>query len=837
LGDLSEIETGGKMMLAIGALVDGKYQIEGHLGSGGMAEVYKANQTSLNRPVALKVLKKEFNSDAVMVDRFIQEAKDASRLNHPNIVKIIEVGEEPIHDIYYFAMEYVEGQSLAEMLHATGPLPPQTAAHITQQVCEALEHSHKNGIIHRDVKPENIMIDSVGAAKLTDFGIAKAADGTRLTMTGQTFGTPPYMSPEQCNGQPVDGRSDLYSLGIVLYQMLTGAVPFGNANTSAVAVAQAHLYQTPVPPRQLNPAIPAWVEGIVLKALAKNPQNRYQRAHEMSHALGVGPGGYTGPQVFKHSEQPVTSGSGVVVTQPARSPVWMVGATVLSLLLIAGAIFFYVQYTERVREDKFTMLVDTAEGQHNSQNPHEAEQTLNEAFALGGVGDFDKFSAAKNLEQLIQADLNTLDGIIRNIQNEILPKKHYKDLPAELKKALAIDPDNADIAGVKRQAVNTLATLAKQALADGRAALKQGRYPEGFGKLATVIELAELGPQLDADDQNLTSLKGEAEREVRNAKDDIGRVARSHFRAADTLFREVRTIGDSQLTQADSRYSSGISLADTLLRFENDGSLREERQSAQARLNGVRYLSQLNTSFNSIFDKNSDLDEMVQNLKQTAESMNSDAPAVLRNHPALADAKYSANMALALIYKGLAKAQLDNGSYNAANTSCDKSLQYMETAANFKITRASSQLLLDVVLINIDIYLRAYEFQRAANLAEGVLEGISADFRVEEVGQQWDGWRVIGSIYAIFFAVAAEENEDLKRNPDTRQLMREIGNWLPPNFDVNRVSMDAGFLKLALKNFDLYQKVDDQLGGTPPKDVEALHLLVGLTLILALAGE
>ena len=194
----------------------GRYRITEHIGSGGMADVYKAIQESLGRSVALKVLPREYARDEGMVRRFHREARSAGRLSHPNIVTIYEDGLAD--DVHYFAMEYVEGNDLKNLIAGTGPLPPEQAREISKQVCDALSYAHERGVVHRDIKPANIMITPEGRVVVTDFGIAKAADSTRLTQTGTSMGTPEYMAPEQISGS-TDHHSDLYSLGIVLYEI------------------------------------------------------------------------------------------------------------------------------------------------------------------------------------------------------------------------------------------------------------------------------------------------------------------------------------------------------------------------------------------------------------------------------------------------------------------------------------------------------------------------------------------------------------------------------------------------------------------------------------------
>lgn len=259
----------------------GPYEIRDKLGQGGMATVYRAYQASLNRYVAIKVLPPTMAQDAQFVARFRQEALAAGRLNHPNILRIYDA--DTFEGRHYIVMDYVSGGTLADRLRS-GPLPPDMAADIAAQIADALDHAHRRGIVHRDLKPSNILLDEEGRPLLADFGIAQAmSSGPRLTQTGTSVGTPEYMSPEQGQGLRVDGRSDIYSLGVVLFQMLTGRIPF-QAHTPVATLYQV-VHQPPPPPRQLNPRIPEYLESITLRALAKNIGARFQSAREMAAAL------------------------------------------------------------------------------------------------------------------------------------------------------------------------------------------------------------------------------------------------------------------------------------------------------------------------------------------------------------------------------------------------------------------------------------------------------------------------------------------------------------------------------------------------------------------------
>lgn len=279
--------------LTADTVVDGRYRVLSRIGSGGMADVYCAQDAQLGRKVALKLLYRRFAEDPEFVERFRREASSAAGLQHPNVVGIYDRGEWD--GTYYIAMEYLEGRSLKQLLVEEGPLDPLHAIGITEQILLAARFAHHRGIIHRDFKPHNVIVDDEGRVKVTDFGIARAG-ASDMTETGSIMGTAQYLSPEQAQGHAVSAASDLYAIGILLYELLAGRVPFDG--DSAVAVALKQVSELPVPPSAYNPAISPELDAVILRALEKDPAARYADADEFLAALEqvrVDLGGAAGP--------------------------------------------------------------------------------------------------------------------------------------------------------------------------------------------------------------------------------------------------------------------------------------------------------------------------------------------------------------------------------------------------------------------------------------------------------------------------------------------------------------------------------------------------------------
>ena len=264
-----------------GRKLGGRYEILYRVGGGGMAVVYKAKDLLLNRYVAIKVMNESLSNDTEFIRRFSREAQAAASLSHPNVVNVYDVGREG--HIHYIVMEYVEGPTLKEYIQESGPLPPEEAVYIATQICDALAHAHDNQIVHRDIKPHNILLGYNGRVKVTDFGIARAATSSTITQTGSVMGSVHYFSPEQARGGVIGEKSDLYSLGIVMYEMVTGELPFDG--DSAIGIALKHLQEQAVEPRQLRPDLPDDVNRVILKALEKDPNKRFASARAMMQEL------------------------------------------------------------------------------------------------------------------------------------------------------------------------------------------------------------------------------------------------------------------------------------------------------------------------------------------------------------------------------------------------------------------------------------------------------------------------------------------------------------------------------------------------------------------------
>ncbi|GAA3595630.1 Stk1 family PASTA domain-containing Ser/Thr kinase [Klugiella xanthotipulae] len=351
-------------------ILAGRYLVGDLIGQGGMSTVFRGTDTKLGRPVAVKILKASLANDSTFRERFRQEAQSASRMAHPTIVRVFDAGEELMQtadgtqlQLPFIVMEYVEGQNLKEIL-APGPLAGEEACRIMESVLTALEYSHRAGVVHRDIKPANIMITSAGQIKVMDFGIARAISDTSSTVAQTTaiLGTAAYFSPEQAKGETVDARTDLYSAGIVLYEMLTGKVPF--TGDTAVAVAYQHVSEPATPPSDRNPEVSAPLDKIVMRAMAKDRAKRFQTAAEFREFVKVAASGKmpvfrteenvedslfssSGGSQLSESElalKQLADNTSVVRTQ-SRPPVMWIWGTILSIGVIVIAVIFWLLFT------------------------------------------------------------------------------------------------------------------------------------------------------------------------------------------------------------------------------------------------------------------------------------------------------------------------------------------------------------------------------------------------------------------------------------------------------------------------------------------------------------
>src|ERR671937_5866 len=351
----------------IHTLFDGRYRIMRKLGTGGMANVYLAEDQELGRRVAIKILDDRHAGDEQFIERFRREAKNAAGLSHPNIVSIYDRGEA--EGTYYIAMEYLDGRSLKELIVARGPAPIHIAIDYARQILAAIRFAHRHGIVHRDIKPHNVLVDGEGRLKVTDFGIARAG-ASQMTEAGSIIGTAQCLSPEQAKGSPVDQTSDLYSVGVVLYELLTGVVPF--TGDTQVEIAMKHLSALADPPSSQRAEIPRELDKVVMRALAKDPHERYQTAEEMDADLArVSRGGSVSPATEEAAtaiiSRPPPVAAPTAVTQlrqpvpytppaayydydePRRRALW---PWLVALLFVAGAVvggyFLYQQIQDQL---------------------------------------------------------------------------------------------------------------------------------------------------------------------------------------------------------------------------------------------------------------------------------------------------------------------------------------------------------------------------------------------------------------------------------------------------------------------------------------------------------
>jgi tRNA A-37 threonylcarbamoyl transferase component Bud32 len=434
-------------------VLNDRYEVDKPLGRGGMAQVFRGTDRVLGRTVAIKVLDQKHRNDAKFVTRFRREAQSAAGINHPNVVSVFDTGSED--GLHYIVMEYVDGETLDDVLVREKALPAHRAVAIAEPVARALEAAHQKGMVHRDVKPGNIMLDRSGTVKVVDFGIARAAADDTLTQTGIVLGTAAYLSPEQAQGVAVDPRSDVYSLGCVLYEMLTGRKPF--TGDSALAIAYKHVREDPTPPSQVNPDIPPELEALVLTAMAKDPAQRFPSGGAMQEALSAAATGEMPAMAAVGAEatEPLPGGDTAVMTTPETAPgppperpdrwwlPWLVIGVILVALIVLGFLAFGGDeprragaggptQTEAPAEttppeetetanpvgDAYEALVGTladgvAAGEVSPKAAEEIRKDADEALAAYGEGDGEKAAQevaeayAKTLEALEKGEITS----------------------------------------------------------------------------------------------------------------------------------------------------------------------------------------------------------------------------------------------------------------------------------------------------------------------------------------------------------------------------------------------------------------------------------------------
>jgi serine/threonine-protein kinase len=439
-----------------GQMLGNRYLLLEKIGGGGMAVVYKAKCTLLNRFVAIKILRNEFTNDEEFVKRFKIEAQSVASLSHPNVVSIYDVGFQD--DIHYIVMEYVDGMTLKEYINKHGALNWQDAVKITIQICSAIEHAHKNNIVHRDIKPHNILLTKDGIAKVTDFGIARAVTSSTITMVGSTIGSVHYFSPEQARGGFIDEKSDLYSLGIALYEMVTGKVPFDG--DTPVAVALKHIQEMPVEPHKLVQNLPYGVNEIIMKAIQKEQNLRYQSATAMINDLNkvlVQPnGGFVTPGINADQStirmKPVSTSNMTTRTEAVRTnpqqqaaaqkkkntaTYWLAGIT--SVLIIVIAIFITLSLFSK--GEGTTYQIGSYEGKKYEDVKAELDATGLKVTIL--EQESDTVDKGVIIKQSIPAETNYKDGKYTSLELTVstgsgkitipdLKNRDYKEAQGEL---------------------------------------------------------------------------------------------------------------------------------------------------------------------------------------------------------------------------------------------------------------------------------------------------------------------------------------------------------------------------------------------------------------------
>lgn len=412
-----------------GDMVNGRYEIINEIGGGGMAIVYKAKCHVLNRIVAMKVLRPEYTIDEEFVRKFNMEAQAAASLSHPNIVAIYDVGHED--KTYYIIVEYVDGKTLKDMIRDRGSLSHHETVKIATQICDALAHAHANHIVHRDIKSHNILISNSGQVKVTDFGIAKAVTAQTVTLSGSIIGSIHYFSPEQARGGVVGIRSDIYSLGVVLYEMMTGKLPF--EGDSPISVALKHIQNDPVPPIELNPAIPQAMNDIIMKAMNKDESKRFNNVLELKSDLVKSlylPEGWYTPEDKGETEEDISEA--VAVKEPAKIAVTQPAAEIVEEHKAEGETLVAAKTSKPKRSERSEG--NSSRSQNTTQKSHvngikKALIIFVCIIALTGAmvaAGYYGFQFVMNLMRVPEVEVPTLVGMKLEDAEELLAEQDLK---------------------------------------------------------------------------------------------------------------------------------------------------------------------------------------------------------------------------------------------------------------------------------------------------------------------------------------------------------------------------------------------------------------------------
>jgi serine/threonine protein kinase len=441
-----------------GTYLFGRYEVIEQIGSGGMGAVYKVFDKTINEMVALKIIRPEIATDKTVIERFGQELKTARKISHRHVCRMFDIGEEA--GVHYITMEYIPGEDLRSLIKRIGQLTVAKTIHIARQICEGLAEAHAMGVVHRDLKPQNIMIDREGNAKIMDFGIARFVRAKGLTTTGTIIGTPEYMSPEQAEGKGIDQRSDIYSLGIVLFEALTGQVPFEGG--TPLSVAMKHKMEPPPDPRKLNIQIPGDLGNLILKCLGKEPEQRYQTVSEIISDLDLIERGISTRKKVGAERKPRTDRTGVATSGMKKALV--PGGVILALAALAFGIWYFglrpkppgpivVKPDTLVNAETPDAKLDVPhvdEGKQSVENavkekPFVPAPVRQDKAALRRKADSLKAEKKPPVEQVKPNEENTTEGRIQAGLAAALrayDKKNYQECLDQSQGVLRIDPKN-----------------------------------------------------------------------------------------------------------------------------------------------------------------------------------------------------------------------------------------------------------------------------------------------------------------------------------------------------------------------------------------------------------